>query len=551
VMLYDDGMYPSGSSAGQVVAEDPDFAARGFIRVELKDGETPETARAARGDDGKKWNFVAEVPGPGGKRLAVFDAPSGGVIRGLHYVGDESKPRETAPPAADLLNPDAVDAFIRLVYQKYYDNFAEFFQSGTVVGIFTDEPSILGRGPRKEMKNGNLRSLPTINKFLGYDFTPYLGSLWGDVDADSPRRRAEYARAVADALEEVYYGRISRWCVEHKTALAGHPEKSSDVGVLRKFQIPGQDVVWRYIEPGEKAFDPTHSMMAKVASSAAVHNGARRNLNEVFGAFGHDFTYREMEWLVGWCVVRGHNTLLPHAFYYSIRGPRFDERPPDVGPNAPWWDDYRVFAQYCARLCWLNTDSTLVAPTALLVDAESASARGTRALFENQLDFNYLDFATLTEAADVDDRGVRVKTATYKTLVLTPDADVPENALPILRRLAEAGRLVRYAREAELPGAVDASSDAALVDAVRKISGPDVVADPPAPGLRARHVVKGGVDFYLLFNEIDEPLETTLTFAAEGKEEFWDPKTGEIAPKEPGAVVKFAPFEMKIVALTK
>ena len=35
VILYDEGMYPSGSSAGQVVAENPDFACRGWVAIDL------------------------------------------------------------------------------------------------------------------------------------------------------------------------------------------------------------------------------------------------------------------------------------------------------------------------------------------------------------------------------------------------------------------------------------------------------------------------------------------------------------------------------------
>ncbi len=35
ICLYDEGMYPSGSSAGQVVAENPDFQCRGMVRIDL------------------------------------------------------------------------------------------------------------------------------------------------------------------------------------------------------------------------------------------------------------------------------------------------------------------------------------------------------------------------------------------------------------------------------------------------------------------------------------------------------------------------------------
>ena len=39
VILYDEGMYPSGSAAGQVVARNPDHAARGLAKIDLQPGE--------------------------------------------------------------------------------------------------------------------------------------------------------------------------------------------------------------------------------------------------------------------------------------------------------------------------------------------------------------------------------------------------------------------------------------------------------------------------------------------------------------------------------
>jgi len=42
VVLYDEGMYPSGSSGGQVVARNPDHAARGLAKIDLNPGEEPE-----------------------------------------------------------------------------------------------------------------------------------------------------------------------------------------------------------------------------------------------------------------------------------------------------------------------------------------------------------------------------------------------------------------------------------------------------------------------------------------------------------------------------
>ena len=538
VLLYDEGMYPSGSSAGQVVGLDRSYAARGFLRVPLTPEGKPVDTKLSIGDD---WNYVGEYARANGDKVAIYDAPSNGVIRGLHYLGDESKrPGEFSPPAADLLNPGAVDAFIQLVYQRFYDEFGEFFKDGTVVGIFTDEPSILGRGPRRDMKNGNLQALPTINRYLGYDFKPYLLDLWEDVSSESKRRRAEYEVAVKLALEEIYYGRISAWCEAHGTALAGHPESSTDIGVLRKFHIPGQDIVWRYIEPGAKAFDPTHSPMAKVASSAMVHDNRRRNLNEIFGAYGFNLTYDEMLWLINWCAARGQNMFTPHAFYYSTRGPRLEERPPDVGPHSPWWERYKTFAEYCARLCWLNTDSVAAIPVAILVDSNRATAYATRTLMREQIDFNYLELRLLAEAEITRDT-IRLGNAEYRAALIPPGYPIDEHTRELLAPFAAAGRAVRLTEgAAQIANAQLARNDDDMLKILRELVRYDVAtysglhtarsARSLAPGLRVRRVRKGSVEFYFLFNEEDAPIATHVSFAADigGRVRRWNPTTGEI-----------------------
>lgn len=65
----------------------------------------------------------------------------------------------------------------------------------------------------------------------------------------------------------------------------------------------------------------------------------RRNANECFGACNKDdnpwqLSGGDIKWYTDWLAVRGVNLFIPHAFYYSIRGKRKDERPPDVGPTA-------------------------------------------------------------------------------------------------------------------------------------------------------------------------------------------------------------------------
>jgi hypothetical protein len=49
VILYDEGMYPSGSSSGQVAAENPAYQCRGLVRINLNEAELNSTQSGVKG----------------------------------------------------------------------------------------------------------------------------------------------------------------------------------------------------------------------------------------------------------------------------------------------------------------------------------------------------------------------------------------------------------------------------------------------------------------------------------------------------------------------
>lgn len=521
VVLYDEGMYPSGSSSGQVVAENPVFACRGLA---LQDGDV--LAEGA--------NVVAEIVTSKNDKLTVVDRPIKSSIRGLHFIGEG--PDEDAPPAADLLNPDAMACFVRLVYDRYYQHLGEWFGS-TIIGIFTDEPGLLGKCEERNVWPGTTGILEHVHRILGYDFTPHLSALWHDDEPDAARYRADYKRAVKKRLEETYYARLSEWCRAHGVALMGHPSEPDDIGVEKYFHTPGQDLVWRYVVPNSPtALEGEQSTQAKCSSSAMLHQGRRRNSNECFGAYGHGFTAQEMWWVVNWCFVRGVNMLLPHAFYYSVRGPRFDERPPDVGPNSAWWNGYEEFALYCQRLCWLNTDSTHVCNVAILGEADRLPWQVARVCFQNQRDFNYLEVCDL-ETAQITEEGIFLQGMHYEMLLLEGDYALnvaQQQALEILERT---GRVLRY-----MPG-----TEESLIESLDRIAPRDLAVTPPQPDLRYRHVRKEGQDFYLLFNEGEGTVEFELELSAEGERFILEPLTAQVKPLE-GRII-LSPHQVTIITL--
>lgn len=537
VVLYDEGMYPSGSSCGQVVAENPAFHVRG---LELRVLREDEPVQLAPGEE-----QVAVTTNRHGQRVLILDRPIQSVIRGLHYIGEG--PEEDTPPAADILNPDAVACFIRKVYDRYAENLGRHF-GNTVIGIFTDEPMPLGRCREKNVRPGTTGILEHINRILGYDFTPHLPALWDDAEPDAARHKADYERALHIRLEKTYYEQLSNWCTVHGTQLMGHPAEPGDLGLERYFHIPGQDLVWRWVAPFQpSALEGGESTQGKCSSSAMLHLGRRRNSNECFGAYGHELTYQETQWLVNWCFVRGVNLLIPHAFYYSVRGPRWDERPPDVGPNSAWWDEYRPFAEYCQRLCWLNTDSEPICDIAILGENTHLPWHAAKVCFQSQRDFNYIGMSDLGTTATADTDGLRIGTMHYRALIVDGIATFPASAQPTLTTLAASGRLIGFETPLPFPGAGLASASE-LSGALSAIVRPDVEITPATPDLRYRHVRKAGADWYLLFNEGGHSIEFTLHTSIQGQCDWLDPWTGTAHPWTEGPIT-LASTELRVLRI--
>ncbi len=528
VLLYDEGMYPSGSSAGQVVATNPAFACRGLARLELEPGRELVLPPGQ--------NLVTLHTRRDGTRVAVLDRPIESCIRGLHYQGEG--PEEITHPAADLLNPEAVETFLHLVYDKFAERFGPHFGT-TIMAMFTDEPSLLGRPLERDIRPGTTGILEHVNRILGYDFTPHLAALWYDDEPEAKRYREDYRHALAVRLEETYYRQLHQWCEQHRIPLTGHPGEADDYGAMRYFHLPGQDMVWRWILPDTpSALEGAESTQAKCSSSAALHSGRRRNANECCGAYGHELTWEEMQWLARWCLVRGVNLLYPHAFYYSMRGPRRDERPPDVGPNSPWWDRYPEYADACRRISWLNTDSEHVCSVAILTRSVGLPWRPAKACFQHQFDFNYLEEREVCEQAKVSPDGIRIRGMTYRALIVAHEPE--RSTVRVLEPMARAGRILPYG---------PATTGSELIAALKKLVPPTVQVDPPAPALRVRHVRKAGFDWFLLFNEERPPLQVRLGLPVAGARTLVDVVSGDATPLPDHEPLAFARHAWKILAV--
>lgn len=498
VVLYDEGMYPSGSACGLVVQNHPELASEG-ITVTKK----PES-----GDEILAWKG----------QEAVVVRKSGGTLRGIHWGEDDGE--VNAPLSADILNPEAVNRFIQLTHERYFHELKEYF--GTVViGFFTDEPSVLGR---------NVRGMFPWTRGFSKDFLEAGGKfeeLFGLFCNKKNSSIDLYYKMILKREEEIYYKSLSDWCKNHGIALMGHPHQSDDIEMEKYFHIPGQDLVLRWIAPETGGVTGIDSTMAKCSADAARIMKCRRNSNECFGACNQNgnswqLSGGDIKWYLDWLAVRGVNLFIPHAFYYSIAGKRKEERPPDVGPNSIWWPYYRQWAGYMSRLSCLMTEGILLAKVAVLCCNRELKPEVVKVLFENQISFQYLPESVWKECKE-ENTVLSYEGVDYTMIV------GEKNQFPSIPHLDLTGEQIS--------------------ESLR-----DCTCIPACPNLRTAHFIRLGTTCWFLVNEGNESLRTEVAFSGSrllGRYDLWRGKayqiTSEVRNSTTYMQLKLAPRESILV----
>ncbi|WP_082631302.1 glycosyl hydrolase [Gracilibacillus massiliensis] len=576
VILYDEAMYPSGAANGKVVEQYPEYASKGlkslkkkivqgdqhikldkherivslYLAPEVKDEivlnnvttlyplnigiirrNVDESAVTITVEESIIEDFFQS--GTRTKEdwsiIALIETETMGTIRGIHAGQDDGE--INAPRSADLLNPEAVQTFIDITHNRYKEVVGNYFGT-TIFAMFTDEPDMLGRNAKADL-------LPWTkgfeNDFLAEGFhIEDLLALFYDAGPSTEQIRKGYQKAIHKRLLESYYNPISEWCEQNNLSLTGHPAGSDDIGLLRPFHIPGQDVVWRWVAPEDnKGIEGVHSTAGKCGADAARHYQRRRNINEFLGVCGIDNNWNlsagDMKWYIDWLAVRGVNLFCPHAFYYSINGKeRSHERPPDVGPNNTWWPYYNYFSTYMKRLSWLMTDSVNQAKIAIITKDDHLPWDVAKELFENQIEFNYLHERAFIDDLVSVDQYLTIANYQYQIAILN-QLDVDE-LHPIVKEqlnswVKQGGQLFIVGQSNDIfPEAVKITTPKEIVEQVKTDQA--IRLTTPHKDIRLSVVKKERYLFCLLVNEGESTFHDRVQLTMKGGIELWDPWSG-------------------------
>lgn len=186
-------------------------------------------------------------------------------------------------------------------------------------------------------------------------------------------------------------------------------------------------------------------------------------------------------------------------------------------------------------MCWLNTDSEHVCDVAIVGEHHRLGWRAAKALFENQIDFNYLDVDDLRDASLLRD-GVHVAGQHYRALIF--DGEPYDDFEAMRREIRQTMPVIEWGDDTD-----------ACLDKLRAAITPDVWVSPAYEGLRVRHVRKAGFDWYMLFNETAQTVDLTVEVAALGASRVYDPYSNASLPFDGG--LRLLGHEMRVVAVKR
>ena len=244
------------------------------------------------------------------------------------------------PFYVDTLSHDAIEEFIKVSYQPYYDRF-----KNRIVGFFTDEPQISRNGIPWSFefeREYNERYGENINDRLEELFLPV---------GDYKNTRMKFWKMVTDMFSQNFMKQIYDWCSERGLKLTGHLVLEEDLEIqltangacmphYEYFHVPGMDWLGRNI------YD---CLTQKQLTSVCEQLGKDAVLSETFALCGHNVSFDELKGIYEWQMVRGINLLCQHLEGYSMRGQRKRDYPPAMYSQQPWWDVYDRFNETVSR----------------------------------------------------------------------------------------------------------------------------------------------------------------------------------------------------------
>jgi endo-alpha-N-acetylgalactosaminidase len=361
--LYDEYYFPSGMAGGLLVKQYPEAVSK-RLDMELFDFKGPGSFKQPL-PAGTFMGAVA-MNASSFERIDLSERVAVNHLSAEIPLGDWKVMIFTLNPDSssgrnhvDYLSPEAVNRFIDLTYEKFYQAFPEHFGT-TIDYAFYDEPCLRWvDGARTWTGAFNTR----FAEKYGFSPVTYYPALWFDIGPETVAARNLLLGYRAELYATGFPKTINDWCRDHNILLTGHVDQEEIVNPVAicgdlmkafKYQdIPAVDAIFYY---------GRSSLIYKVISSAANNYDRPVVATECYGATGKmnvNSLYKEaMDQF-----AKGINLMEPHAVWYS----EVIDIQPDLSPSSKkFGPDLPAFNEYIGRLQTMLQGGRHVADIAIL-----------------------------------------------------------------------------------------------------------------------------------------------------------------------------------------
>jgi len=548
VWLYDEGGWPSGSAFGKVVRENPSLLFKPLERklIPLTAGESikvPEDALAVFlvNPDGSKQRLTPGTEITGNKNSVL-------------HVYSQAEYDINAPniiPYPDHLKPIATESFIRHTHEAYKAVASEYF-GDTIPLAFTDEPRLCNCPWTDDAKED-------FERQFGYDLTDHLPAIFDTDSSDGANVRVDYFDWWSRRYADTFFGGIKDWCHSNSLLSAGHlgGEDSTSgsrvhgyghiLRVLREFDIPSVDTIWRQLFPGEltmidhswagnasKIPSAVNHHFPKFASSVAHQKELKWAATESFCVYGSGITPAQMKWVTDFQYVRGINLMTMGGYSTSTRDYYMGGQRPNAGPGNPMWKYSDLYHSCTARLSYIMSLGKPDIDIAVYLPIRDMWAAGpdmqaielshdqlAKTLLQCQCDFDVIDDDILeNKSTQIADGTLAVGPMRYQTIILARTDWISEASKATLERFRESG-----GRVLQVDGGYNCE-DTVELQQLPGLLQPVVDISPANPMIRACKRTTPTGSIYLVTNEGTTGTSTEITFEEPITPVQIDPETG-------------------------
>jgi hypothetical protein len=426
----------------------------------------------------------------------------------------------------------AIDHHLKVVG----DRLLEAFGSNPPYAVFSDSLEVYGSDWTSDL-------LAEFHKRRGYDLTPLLPALVGDMGAKTSDVRRDWGQTLTELAEERYLTPLREWAKAHGTRFRsqtyGIPPVMLSSNAL--VDLPeGEGSQWREFTSTRWASSASHLYGRPVTSSETwtwLHSPAFRA------------TPLDMKAEADRHFLEGVNQLVGHGWPYSPAGAgepgwRFYAAAVFSDHN-PWWMVMPDIAKYLQRVSFLLRQGEPANDVAVYLPTEDAwSGFQAGRVSINQVMPALLGPDLIPRILDagfnfdfIDDRAIEKVGIRYPVLVLPEVKRMPPETARRIEQFKQKGGIV---------------VEASRVGELARLYTPDFATGNAAVGFIHRKLADS--DIYFVANTGNQPVRANARVRIQDRGgEWWDPESGRVSGAGVAGSIELnlAPYESRVLVFSK